>query len=772
MTEVVDEDWYEGECHGKSGMFLASCVSLLNEAECSTASTERKDHSFIKPNKKSNSLKRGYGFDTNTDSNVTPVAVTAQGYSDNVQQTTAGSSHDEVLHQNNSHNISTESEERNRAMSYTSENTKAHNTDTDAGVTPYARTLYPFVGEMPDELSFSENDIVTLIQHIDEQWIEGELDGKIGVFPANYVEIVVDCPYAYLTDVDTNLQADSTEVSNVNNTSINEINEHSSRNHDQNVRSVDSSADIVARTSNKTSGKIPEIVEENKPTDEQYALVLHTFKAEASQDLDIHEGETVTVIRKVDENWIEVKNDSGETGICPCGYVEIIGAVPDFTTQAHDRNKNEINKGFLESENISSANANALQEFNSEANSNKHDKVELRKPSSDNMASAIIKDLKSQRDSISNSSSSDSRQIKRGVSPKPQIKPKPTLAPKPALKPKPSLSSKPFTPSSGYKPVTFDHSTNIPKSSSTRSLSIAEDQPHSDSLSPISSITKAQSMYEIHKTESDAMTPTTSLTDLKGSNSGSTSSLTVESENRNSTGSKKAFENWDLSKPLDSLLQSEFSKAKEEAETKSRSNSTYSSGSLTSSGKSYQDPDSVDINSLATAARAASSFRANYSRLNFESMGEINVGNSTFFVSESDMPDASKRTPHLRKPPPPPSQSKENGVFNRRPSLKKAAPPRPVGPRVAPLPSKTPIVPTRTVPSKLPPGRPAITTTQNAPNRPAGKTRKHGRPAPPRPQGTSRKQEPEKPKGDNLMSFSPTNTSVGKLCRVFYLSIF
>nr|KAG5691956.1 hypothetical protein BaRGS_011347 [Batillaria attramentaria] len=48
--------------------------------------------------------------------------------------------------------------------------------------------------QLPNELSFNDNEIVTLIQHVDEDWIEGELDGKIGLFPANFVEIIVDCP--------------------------------------------------------------------------------------------------------------------------------------------------------------------------------------------------------------------------------------------------------------------------------------------------------------------------------------------------------------------------------------------------------------------------------------------------------------------------------------------------------------------------------------------------------------------------------------------------
>ncbi|ESO86910.1 hypothetical protein LOTGIDRAFT_60021, partial [Lottia gigantea] len=59
---------------------------------------------------------------------------------------------------------------------------------------PYAGVLYPFVAQSPQELSINKNDIVILIQHVDPDWTEGELDGKIGIFPTSYIDIIVDCP--------------------------------------------------------------------------------------------------------------------------------------------------------------------------------------------------------------------------------------------------------------------------------------------------------------------------------------------------------------------------------------------------------------------------------------------------------------------------------------------------------------------------------------------------------------------------------------------------
>jgi hypothetical protein len=39
-----------------------------------------------------------------------------------------------------------------------------------------------------------ENDIITLVQRVDENWYEGKVNGKQGYFPQTYVEIKVPLP--------------------------------------------------------------------------------------------------------------------------------------------------------------------------------------------------------------------------------------------------------------------------------------------------------------------------------------------------------------------------------------------------------------------------------------------------------------------------------------------------------------------------------------------------------------------------------------------------
>lgn len=69
------------------------------------------------------------------------------------------------------------------------------------------RALFDFNARVPNELTFKEGQIITLIdKHVSGMW-KGELDGQIGLFPYNYVteidvsETSVDVYYLFLLNV-------------------------------------------------------------------------------------------------------------------------------------------------------------------------------------------------------------------------------------------------------------------------------------------------------------------------------------------------------------------------------------------------------------------------------------------------------------------------------------------------------------------------------------------------------------------------------------------
>ncbi|XP_065297210.1 intersectin-1 isoform X4 [Dermacentor albipictus] len=50
------------------------------------------------------------------------------------------------------------------------------------------RALFPFIGQQDDELSFQKGDILVVLSKEDASWWKGEIAGRVGLFPANYVE--------------------------------------------------------------------------------------------------------------------------------------------------------------------------------------------------------------------------------------------------------------------------------------------------------------------------------------------------------------------------------------------------------------------------------------------------------------------------------------------------------------------------------------------------------------------------------------------------------
>ncbi|NWT00855.1 SH319 protein, partial [Mionectes macconnelli] len=53
-----------------------------------------------------------------------------------------------------------------------------------------ARALYDFHGENEDELSFKAGDMITELESVDEDWMSGEIQGRSGIFPKNFVQIL------------------------------------------------------------------------------------------------------------------------------------------------------------------------------------------------------------------------------------------------------------------------------------------------------------------------------------------------------------------------------------------------------------------------------------------------------------------------------------------------------------------------------------------------------------------------------------------------------
>ena len=159
----------------------------------------------------------------------------------------------------------------------------------------YCSTLYEYVGRSSSELSFGVGEIVHLISHLDDDWCFGELDGKSGAFPTSYVHIIVDCDAA---------NDDQVQPSSVVETTVAL----------PQVPEIPSPSHLASQDGNNT---------------ELYGRLICDFEAINVNEIDAAEGETVTVLRHIDSDWLEVRHDNGKVGLCPTSFVELFSAEPE-----------------------------------------------------------------------------------------------------------------------------------------------------------------------------------------------------------------------------------------------------------------------------------------------------------------------------------------------------------------------------------------------------------------------------------------------------------
>ena len=131
---------------------------------------------------------------------------------------------------------------------------------------PCARALYSFKGERPDELTFSKGVSLRLLRRVNAEWLEGELDSRIGIFPANYVTIEVGLPSG---------KADS------------------------------------------------DLANSGRP----YARALHDFPGEQESDLPFLKGDLIQLVSWGKGGWLMGQLGEKE-GMFPASYVDVIRPLP------------------------------------------------------------------------------------------------------------------------------------------------------------------------------------------------------------------------------------------------------------------------------------------------------------------------------------------------------------------------------------------------------------------------------------------------------------
>ncbi|XP_065186183.1 SH3 domain-containing protein 19-like [Sycon ciliatum] len=163
---------------------------------------------------------------------------------------------------------------------------------------PCCRATFDFEGQDSSELTFSKGDMIDIVDRIDADWLKGKLNGKEGIFPDAFVQVLKDIPPGGITE------EPSADMS-----------------------AGDAKPAAAAATEEPKKAEKEAEAKEGGRTD-PYAVATFDYKAEASDELTFSAGDEIFLLRRIDKEWMEGVHVN-KTGIFPVGYVEIKIDLPE-----------------------------------------------------------------------------------------------------------------------------------------------------------------------------------------------------------------------------------------------------------------------------------------------------------------------------------------------------------------------------------------------------------------------------------------------------------
>ncbi|XP_017917083.1 PREDICTED: SH3 domain-containing protein 19 isoform X4 [Capra hircus] len=221
----------------------------------------------------------------------------------------------------------------------------------DSGA-PHAIVLHDFPAEQADDLSLTSGEIVYLLEKIDTDWYRGKCRNQTGVFPANYVKVIIDVPggngkresisshcvkgprcvarFEYIGDQKDELSFSEGEIIILKEYVNDEWarGELGDRSGIFPLNFVELIEDHPTSGTNVLSTKVPpKTKKEDSGANSQennlcgeWCEALHSFMAETSEDLSFKRGDRILILERVDSDWYKGRLRDQE-GIFPAVFV-------------------------------------------------------------------------------------------------------------------------------------------------------------------------------------------------------------------------------------------------------------------------------------------------------------------------------------------------------------------------------------------------------------------------------------------------------------------
>ncbi|NXM70716.1 SH3K1 protein, partial [Serilophus lunatus] len=190
----VEEGWWEGILNGKTGMFPSNFIKELSDSDDLGIAQEEQ----VKSLKDATGSESDGGDSCSTKSEganggttIQPKKVKGVGFGDIFKDKPIKLRPRSIEVENDFLPVDKSVGKKLPPATATQEPTKIE-VDSRTKNKEYCKVIFPYEAQNDDELTIREGDVVTLISKdcIDVGWWEGELNGRRGVFPDNFVKLL------------------------------------------------------------------------------------------------------------------------------------------------------------------------------------------------------------------------------------------------------------------------------------------------------------------------------------------------------------------------------------------------------------------------------------------------------------------------------------------------------------------------------------------------------------------------------------------------------
>uniref|UniRef100_A0A1Q3FYY4 Putative sorbin and sh3 domain-containing protein n=1 Tax=Culex tarsalis TaxID=7177 RepID=A0A1Q3FYY4_CULTA len=173
-----------------------------------------------------------------------------------------------------------------------------------------ARAKFNFTAQTSVELSLMKGELVTLTRRVDDNWFEGRIGNKKGIFPVSYVEV--------LTDIGGE---ESYEIEPIVKPNLQTIQTHTlTTGYDNGLSNGRISPGIIRETKTVQKTEVLHVDTTNEPISYR---ALYNYKPQNSDELELLEGDVVYVLEKCDDGWyVGTSARTGCFGTFPGNYVK------------------------------------------------------------------------------------------------------------------------------------------------------------------------------------------------------------------------------------------------------------------------------------------------------------------------------------------------------------------------------------------------------------------------------------------------------------------